>query len=118
LEATTVADLTVSNAKPIEYADLVKSIGQALAAGRDAAADAVNQILVKTYWLIGRYIVEFEQGGKDKAEYGSGLLLKLSKDLTLAYGKGFSKSNLVYMRKLYMTFPKKIPSCTVLIFLV
>jgi hypothetical protein len=60
--------------------------------------------LVQTYWEIGRYIVEFEQRGKEKAEYGSQLFDRLSKDLTQAYGKGFGRSNLFYMRKLYLSF--------------
>lgn len=50
--------------------------------------------------------MEFEQKGNQKSEYGSELLLNLSKDLTAAYGKGFSRSNLVYIRKFYLTFPK------------
>lgn len=61
---------------------------------------------VATYWEIGRNIVEFEQAGSIKAEYGSELLKRLSRDLTDIYGKGFSHSNLVYMRKLYLTYPK------------
>jgi predicted nuclease of restriction endonuclease-like (RecB) superfamily len=64
----------------------------------------VNTVLVQTYWLIGRYIVEFEQEGKEKADYGSNLLDRLSKDLTQLYGKGFGRSNLFYMRKLYLSF--------------
>lgn len=56
--------------------------------------------------LIGRHIVEYEQGGKEKAEYGSFLFEQLSKDLTKLYGKGFSRANLLYMRKLCLTFPK------------
>lgn len=85
--------------------DLVNSIGDLLAKGREQAGRAVNTILVQTYWQIGRHIVEFEQGGVTKAEYGSELLDKLSKDLITAYGRGFSRSNLVYMRKFYLTFP-------------
>jgi predicted nuclease of restriction endonuclease-like (RecB) superfamily len=87
------------------YNDLVNSIGALLAKGREQAGRAVNTILVQTYWQIGRHIVEFEQGGVTKAEYGSELLDKLSKDLIIAYGRGFSRSNLVYMRKFYLTFP-------------
>lgn len=74
--------------------------------GREQVGQSVNTILVKTYWLIGRHIVEFEQGGKEKAEYGSFLFEQLSKDLTRLYGRGFSRSNLLYMRKLYLSFPK------------
>ena len=52
------------------------------------------------------FIVEFEQGGNAKAKYGDKLLINLSKDLTRLKGKGFSRSNLTYMRKLYLVFPK------------
>jgi len=90
-----------------EYSRLVEKIGQLLKAGRERAAQEVNIILVQTYWEIGRYIVEFEQGGREKAEYGSQLLDLLSKDLTVAYGKGFSQSNLLYMRKFYNSFQKR-----------
>ncbi len=73
--------------------------------GRQQAAQTVNTILVQTYWHIGQHIVEFEQKGNEKAEYGSQLFERLSKDLIFAYGKGFSRSNLLYMRKLYLSFP-------------
>lgn len=87
-----------------EYNKLIQGIGQLLIAGRERAAQEVNSILVQTYWEIGRYIVEFEQRGKEKAEYGSQLFDRLSTDLTQAYGKGFGRSNLFYMRKLYLSF--------------
>lgn len=61
--------------------------------------------MVQTYWHIGQHIVVFEQKGNERAEYGSQLFERLSKDLTLLYGKGFSRSNLLYMRKLYQCFP-------------
>lgn len=77
-----------------------------LGKGREQAGRAVNTILVQTYWHIGKHIVEFEQGGDEKSEYGSELLDRLSKYLTLEFGKGFSRSNLVYIRKFYSTFPK------------
>jgi len=83
------------------YVNLVKQIGVLLKQGRRQAAYAINTVLVQTYWQIGKHIVEFEQGGSLKAGYGDELLLRLSKDLTLLYGKGFSRSNLTYMRKLY-----------------
>ncbi|MFJ1262561.1 YhcG family protein [Capnocytophaga canis] len=93
------------NIEPTNYTNLVSEIGNLLKKGREQAATSVNTILVQTYWLIGRYIVEFEQKGKEKATYGSELLERLSKDLTAVYGKGFSRSNLFYMRKLYISFP-------------
>ena len=86
------------------YNALITQIGELLQKGRTQAAYAVNELLVQTYWQIGKHIVEFEQGGEAKAEYGDKLLLRLSKDLTRAYGKGFSRSNLHYMRKFYGIF--------------
>ena len=88
-----------------KYKSLVTQIGVLLHTGRQKAAQSVNTILVHTYWEIGRYIVEFEQKGNDKAEYGSQLFERLSKDLSLAYGKGFGRTNLQYIRKLYLSFP-------------
>jgi predicted nuclease of restriction endonuclease-like (RecB) superfamily len=87
-----------------QYNNLISQIGNLLAAGRQRAVQEVNTILVHTYWEIGKYIVEFEQKGNEKAEYGTHLFGKLSKDLTTADGKGFGRSNLLYMRKLYLTF--------------
>ncbi|MBX9806637.1 MAG: PDDEXK nuclease domain-containing protein [Flavobacteriaceae bacterium] len=87
------------------YSELIDTIGSLLQQGRQQAAQSVNAILVQTYWYIGQHIVEFEQKGNEKAEYGSQLFERLSKDLTLAYGKGFGRSNLLYMRKLYLSFP-------------
>lgn len=87
-----------------EYNKLIEGIGQLLIAGRERAAQEINSILVQTYWEIGRYIVEFEQQGNERAEYGSQLFDRLSADLTQAYGKGFGRSNLFYMRKLYLSF--------------
>ncbi len=89
-----------------EYNQLVNNIGTILEKGRKEAIIIINQILVKTYWEIGRQIVEYEQKGKERAEYGSKLLTKLSKDLKIKYGKGFSKSNIYLMRLFYLNYPK------------
>lgn len=87
------------------YQNLLQNIGQALHSARQQAAQTVNTLLVQTYWHIGQHIVEFEQGGNEKADYGSGLLDRLSQDLTAQHGKGFGRSNVFYMRKLYLSFP-------------
>ena len=87
------------------YNQLITEIGTLLQQGRQQAVQSVNTILVQTYWHIGQHIVEFEQKGNERAEYGSQLFERLSKDLTQAYGKGFGRSNLLYMRKLYLSFP-------------
>ena len=86
------------------YQNLIEQIGVLLQEGRQKAAQSVNTILVQTYWEVGKYIVEFEQGGNERAEYGTQLFERLSKDLTDLYGKGFGRSNLLYMRKLYLAF--------------
>ena len=91
-------------ASPVAYQDLLQEIGHAIHGARQQAAQTVNTLLVQTYWHIGQHIVEFEQGGKEKADYGSGLLDRLSKDLSTLYGKGFGRSNVFYMRKLYLSF--------------
>ncbi|MDP1695202.1 MAG: PDDEXK nuclease domain-containing protein [Candidatus Woesearchaeota archaeon] len=85
------------------YIHLISAIGNILEEGRRKALQSVNQILVKTYWEIGKQIVEFEQQGKEKAEYGSALLDTLSRDLKLRYGRGFSRRNVFNMRRLYLT---------------
>ena len=88
-----------------KYSSLIDNVGKLLAESKQKLASQINTVLVTTYWNIGKHIVEFEQGGADKAEYGSELLIQLSKDLSLSYGKGFSKFNLYQMRKFYLTFP-------------
>lgn len=91
--------------KTSNYKSLIDNLGQLLIESKQKAASQINSLLVTTYWHIGKYIVEFEQDGAIKAEYGSELLLRLSKDLTLRHGRGFSRSNLTYMRKFYLAFP-------------
>jgi predicted nuclease of restriction endonuclease-like (RecB) superfamily len=73
--------------------------------GQKKAVVAINKYHLDTYWQIGQYIVEFEQGGKAKAEYGKGLIENLSKDLSLLHGRGFSLSNLKRMRQFYLVYP-------------
>ncbi len=89
------------------YAGLVAAIGTLLEQARSKIALAANTALVETYWQTGRYIVEYEQHGSDRAQYGSALLSSLARDLTLAHGRGFNRNNLQYMRKLYRHFPKR-----------
>ncbi|MDO9548900.1 MAG: PDDEXK nuclease domain-containing protein [Candidatus Marinimicrobia bacterium] len=88
------------------YEQLIHSIGAALDAGRRQAVQQVNETMVLTYWEIGRYIVEYEQQGEKKAEYGAALLDNLSRDLTSRYGKGFSRSNLFTIRKFFLVYEK------------
>ncbi|WP_130472789.1 PDDEXK nuclease domain-containing protein [Candidatus Magnetaquicoccus inordinatus] len=87
------------------YHDLLEQISRTYTGGRVQAVQAVNAHMTETYWQVGRHIVEFEQGGNVRAEYGKALLAHLAKDLGLRHGKGFSHSNLVYMRLLYLRYP-------------
>lgn len=87
------------------YQELVSQISETYQQGRQKAAVAVNSQILDTYWSIGQYIIEFEQGGKTKAEYGKALIDNLAKDLTILHGKGFSRSNLIYMRLFYLKYP-------------
>ena len=89
-----------------EYVRLVSLISDLWEEAKAKAAIAVNTELLDANWKTGQYIVEFEQGGNPKAKYGEKLITNLAKDLTRLRGKGFSRSNLIYMRKLYLTFPK------------
>ncbi|PZU91972.1 MAG: hypothetical protein DCE90_19000 [Pseudanabaena sp.] len=88
------------------YQQLIDRIGECLAQGQQRAFEQVNTLLVETYWQIGQYIVEFEQKGNERAEYGSKLLTQLSRDLKTAYGKGFSRRNVLDMRRFYVSYPK------------
>lgn len=73
--------------------------------GRAAAYAAVNTTMIATYWNIGRRIVEEEQHGKERAEYGTELIKMLARELTHEYGGGFSERYLAYFRKFYLTVP-------------
>lgn len=89
-----------------EYEHLIRNIGILLEKSRENVYTYINQTLVKAYWEVGKEIIEFEQEGKEKADYGSKLLKKLSKDLKIKHGKGFSRSNVYLMRQFYLKYPK------------
>lgn len=89
-----------------KYSRLLENIGLTIEEARQNAIKAVNAELVKANWEIGRHIVEFEQRGQDRADYGSELLVKLSKDLRQLYGKGFGRRNILDMRRFYLTYQK------------
>jgi hypothetical protein len=80
------------------------NIRDLLRAGREKAYHSVNTVMVKTYWQIGRRIVEREQQGKARAGYGEQLIVGLSRYLTDCFGKGFSVANLWNFKQFYMTF--------------
>lgn len=88
------------------YKQLLDSISTLWSEAKTKAVSAVNTELLEANWETGKYIVEYEQQGKIRAEYGKKLLVNLARDLTAKNGKGFSRSNLIYMRKFYLVFQK------------
>ncbi len=94
----------VENLNP-EYQKLLEQISRRYVEGQAQAIRSVNESLIDTNWNIGKYIIEYEQEGSPRAKYGSKLLENLSRDLTLRHGRGFSRSNLNYMRLFYLRFP-------------
>lgn len=92
------------------HTDFYQSIAEVLRAARANAYRAVNFAMVEAYWNVGRMIVEEEQQGKERAEYGAALLRNLSIRLTQEFGKGFTETNLKYFRQFYLAFPAQTAS--------
>ena len=84
------------------YGDIHTGIVDLLEAARRTAARSVNALMTAIYWEIGRRIVEFEQGGEGRAEYGEALLKRLGDDLTRQFGRDFAWRNLTQMRAFYL----------------
>ena len=95
----------LTNINDVAYQNLIDNITTLWGQAKSKAITAVNTELLDANWKTGKYIVEYKLKGKDRAEYGKQLLVNLAKDLTTKNGKGFSRSNLVYMRKFYIAFP-------------
>lgn len=88
------------------YTKLITDIGVSIETAKQNAVKVINTQLVKANWEIGRHIVQFEQLGQERAEYGSDLLARLSKDLQQKYGKGFGRRNILDMRRFYLAYQK------------
>ena len=86
---------------------LYANVSEILANARKRAYTVVNFAMVDSYWLIGQQIVEHEQHGEARDDYGKGLLKELSERLTTDFGKGFDERELRKMRQFYQTFPKR-----------
>lgn len=84
---------------------IYRRVAEVLEVARDTAYRAVNSAMVQAYWEIGRIIVEEEQQGRPRADYGEALIPALAKRLTAEFGKGFTENNLWYMRQFYLIFP-------------
>ncbi len=108
---TKVMKTTKRKSKPLPPArtgaasEAYQNIAAILETARVNAYRAVNEVMVQAYWEIGRVIVEEEQRGKKRADYGKTLIAELAQRLTADFGKGFTETNLKYMRQFYLTFP-------------
>ncbi|MCB0751531.1 MAG: DUF1016 family protein, partial [Ignavibacteriae bacterium] len=83
----------------------IVEIKQILAQARQKSYQAVNSAMVEAYWLIGKRIVEEEQNGKERADYGKEIIKNISEEMTREFGKGFSKRTIWEIRQFYTTFP-------------
>jgi hypothetical protein len=101
-----MGDIKPVSINDVAYQNLIDNITTLWGEAKSKAIAAINTELLDANWQTGKYIVEYEQGGKQRAEYGKQLLVNLAKDLTVRNGKGFNRTNLTYMRKLYLAFPK------------
>ena len=88
-----------------QYQSVFSGVSGIIDAARRSAARSVNAVMTAAYWMIGRHIVEFEQEGEERAEYGTALVGRLFADLTQRFGRGFSRPNLWQMRLIYLSYP-------------
>ena len=96
-------DLQTENV--LKYDSVLADVAGVLETARHAAARSVNSVMTTAYWEIGRRLVEVEQAGQARADYGVHLLKRLSTDLTVRFGRGFSVDNLEKMRLFYQKWP-------------
>jgi predicted nuclease of restriction endonuclease-like (RecB) superfamily len=104
--------------KTQNYSNLITDLASLIEQGRKAAVRYVNTALVATYWLMGRRIVEYEQKGKKRAEYGEALLNRLSGDLIKRFGNGWGEPHLRAVRQFYLIYgdiPKRYTLCSELL---
>ncbi len=92
--------------EPVDVSGLYQQVRAILDDARRRTMRSVNVEMVRAYWLIGQAIVEHEQKGKGRADYGERLIESLAERLTQEVGRGFTATNLKYMRQFYLTFPK------------
>ena len=87
------------------YRIVLGDVSKTIDAARDSATRSVNAAMTAAYWLIWLRIVEFEQSGQERADYGTALIERLATDLTQRFGRGFSRQNLRNMRQFYLSYP-------------
>ena len=85
-----------------QYQAIFGDVSRIVDAARQSAARSVNAVMTAAYWRIGQRIVEFEQSGEKRAEYGTALIKRLAADLTQRFGRGFGPVNLSQMKRFYL----------------
>ena len=105
-----VRKLATTREPDAPYRAVFGDVSRMIAAARESAARSVNAAMTAAYWLTGRRIVEFEQSGAERAEYGTALMERLAEDLTGRFGRGFSRRNVQNMRLFYLSYPPQ-PIC-------
>lgn len=109
-KAKTLAAATQASTLASSLPGLVEQIRSLVQSARHATAVRINSLHVLTNFEIGRLIVEHEQQGRERAAYGKETLKQLSVSLSQEFGRGFSQSNLEYMRKFYLLFQERVPA--------
>jgi len=92
----------------LEYESVLADVAGVLETARHAAARSVNSVMTTAYWEIGRRLVEVEQAGQARADYGDKLVERLAVDLTKRFGRGFGRRNLFQMRSFFLTYQGKV----------
>lgn len=100
-----IKEAAVRDNAAAEMHSCIEDIRQIIDNGRKAAYLSVNAVMVQTYWNIGKRIVEEEQNGKERADYGKKIIKQLAAELSFEYGNGFSERNLRNFRAFYLKFP-------------
>ena len=88
-----------------QYQAIFGDVSRIVDSARQSAIRSVNAVMTAAYWRIGQRIVEFEQSGEKRAEYGTALIERLAVDMTERFGRGFSRQNIWQMRQLYFSYP-------------
>jgi predicted nuclease of restriction endonuclease-like (RecB) superfamily len=95
----------MARSHPIQVESLYREVRSVLQQARASAYRAVNATMVQAYWHVGRLVVQHEQEGKARAQYGESVISSLAARLTRDFGRGFDERNLWYMRSFYLAFP-------------
>jgi hypothetical protein len=103
-----LTNVTPSIAQLVKIDDIYFRISEYVQAAQNKVMQAINTEMVRVYWKIGREIVEQEQQGKERADYGKELISTLSQKLMQKFGKGYSVSNLRNMRQFYLNYHDQI----------